>query len=52
MLVKKILLKWEFQWENDQKNKMAKNHFSGVQNGSQSVQIGVLGRGICIEKWS
>ena len=30
-------LQWEFQWENDQKNKMAKNHFSGVQNGSQSV---------------
>ena len=28
---------WEFQWENDQKNKMAKTHFSGVQNGSQSV---------------
>ena len=28
---------WEFQWENDQKNEMAKNHFSGVQNGSQSV---------------
>ena len=25
------------------KNKMAKNHFSGVQNGSQSVQMGVLG---------
>ena len=24
-------------------NKMAKNHFSGVQNGSQSVQMGVLG---------
>ena len=28
---------WEFQWENDQKMKMAKNHFSGVQNGSKSV---------------
>ena len=28
---------WVFQWENDQKNKMAKNHFSGVQNDSQSV---------------
>ena len=28
---------WEFQWENDQKNKMAQNHFFGVQNGSQSV---------------
>ena len=25
------------------KNKMAKNHFSGVQNGSQSVYMGVLG---------
>ena len=24
-------------------NKMAKNHFSGVQNGSQSVEMGVLG---------
>merc|ERR1719474_1333800 len=24
-------------------NKMAKNHFSGVQNGSQSVQMGALG---------
>ena len=24
-------------------NKMAKNHFSGVQNGSQSVSMGVLG---------
>ena len=34
---------WEFQWENDQKYKMAKNHFSGVQNGSQSVLMGVLG---------
>ena len=32
-----LLDPWEFQWENDQKNKMAKNHFSGVQNGSQSV---------------
>ena len=32
-----LLHPWEFQWENDQKNKMAKNHFSGVQNGSQSV---------------
>ena len=32
-----LLNPWEFQWENDQKNKMAKNHFSGVQNGSQSV---------------
>ena len=32
-----LRLQWEFQWENDQKNKMAKNHFSGVQNGSQSV---------------
>ena len=30
-------LQWEFQCENDQKNEMAKNHFSGVQNGSQSV---------------
>ena len=30
-------LQWEFQWENDQNKKMAKNHFSGVQNGSQSV---------------
>ena len=24
-------------------NKMAKNHFSGVQNGSESAQMGVLG---------
>ena len=32
-----LLDPWEFQWENDQKNKMAKNHFSGVQNDSQSV---------------
>ena len=24
-------LQWEFQCENDQKYKMAKNHFSGVQ---------------------
>ena len=24
-------------------NKMAKNHFSGVQNGPQSVEMGVLG---------
>ena len=24
-------------------NKMAKNHFSGVQNGSKSVEMGVLG---------
>ena len=24
-------------------NKMAKNHFSGVQNGSQSVKMGILG---------
>ena len=32
-----LLEQWEFQWENDQKNKMAKNHFSGVQNDSQSV---------------
>ena len=35
---------WEFQWENDQKkNKMAKDPFSGVQDGSQSVYMGVLG---------
>ena len=34
---------WEFQWENDQKYKMAKNQFLGVQNGSQSVSMGVLG---------
>ena len=26
-----------FNSDNDQKNKMAKNHFLGVQNGSQSV---------------
>ena len=32
-----LLDPWEFQWENDQKNKMPKNHFSGVQNDSQSV---------------
>ena len=24
-------------------NKMAKKYFSGVQNGSQSVEVGVLG---------
>ena len=34
---KNFRLQWELQWENDQKDKMAKNHFSGVQNGSQSV---------------
>ena len=34
---KNFRLQWEFQCENDQKDKMAKNHFSGVQNGSESV---------------
>ena len=32
-----VLDPWEFQWENDPENKMAKNHFSGFQNDSQSV---------------
>ena len=38
---------WEFQWENDKKNKMAKNHFAifgtpqNAQNGSFWVFWGV-----------
>ena len=41
MVVVFFRLQWEFQWENG-KNKMAKNHFSRVQNGSQSVYMGFL----------
>ena len=33
-----LLDPWEFQWENDQTNTMAKNHFSGVQNGPAGVR--------------
>ena len=36
---------WEFEWENDQKNKMAKNHFSGVKMVPKVSKWGFKGGG-------
>ena len=34
---------WELQWENDQKYKMAKNHFSGSKMVPKVFKWGFLG---------